>query len=199
MTPNPRRHAVEAQRLKTIDDLLDCDDERVELIGGAIVRRPMARFEHSRAQSGLAFQVQSGQRPGDPDGWLILTEVSVRYSAHECPCHDLAGWRRARLGEWPTGIITLPPDWVCEILSPGHERKDLFHHLLLLPRAGVRHYWVLAPEDRSLIAYALDQGGYRIVCSAECRDDDHCPKVRIPPFEEIEIDPAELFGKRPAH
>ena len=35
---------MEALKLKTLDDLFLSPDERVELIGGEIVRRPMARF-----------------------------------------------------------------------------------------------------------------------------------------------------------
>jgi Uma2 family endonuclease len=56
--------------------------------------------------------------------WWILTEVSVAYDAHECPSHDLAGWRRVRLPRPPDGVIEIDPDWVCEIVSPGHEGKD---------------------------------------------------------------------------
>ncbi len=35
---------MEALRLRTFDDLLSFSQERVELIGGEIVRRPMVRF-----------------------------------------------------------------------------------------------------------------------------------------------------------
>jgi len=39
---------MEARKLKTVDDLLIWQgDERVELIDGEIVKRPMSRFEHS--------------------------------------------------------------------------------------------------------------------------------------------------------
>ncbi|MBK1706266.1 hypothetical protein CKO40_17355 [Halochromatium glycolicum] len=90
--------------------------------------------------------------------------------------------------------MTLAPDWVCEILSPGHERKDLVHHLLLLQRAGVPYYWVLSPEDRSLIAYALEGEGYRVIASAAYRQDEMPERVRIPPFEVGEIDLGYVFG-----
>ena len=46
---------MEALKLKTIDDLLMSPDERVELIGGEILRRPMARFAHGRAQNRTAL------------------------------------------------------------------------------------------------------------------------------------------------
>ena len=42
---------MEALKLKTLDDLLLEPDERVELIDGEIVRRPMARSEHGIVQS----------------------------------------------------------------------------------------------------------------------------------------------------
>ena len=36
---------MEALELKTVEDLLLSEDERVELINGEIVKRPMSRFE----------------------------------------------------------------------------------------------------------------------------------------------------------
>ena len=98
-----------------------------------------------------------------------MSEISVLYSEHQCPSHDLAGWRKERVPERPSGIMTLAPDWVCEILSPGHERKDMVHHLLLLQRAAVPYYWILSPEDRTLIVYALDGSTYRLCYSVAYR------------------------------
>ena len=93
--------------------------------------------------------------------------------------------------------MTLLPDWVCEILSPGHERKDLVHHLMLLQRAGVPHYWIISPEDRTLIAYALDAGGYRVIFSAEYPRGTVPGRVRVPPFDAVEIDLGDVFGSAP--
>lgn len=36
---------MEAEQLKTADDVVQSEDERVELINGEIVKRPMARSE----------------------------------------------------------------------------------------------------------------------------------------------------------
>nr|WP_207173701.1 Uma2 family endonuclease [Halochromatium glycolicum] len=52
-------------------------DERVELIDGEIVKRPMARIEHGLAQSGLNAEIALITRHGGPRGWWIATEVSV--------------------------------------------------------------------------------------------------------------------------
>jgi Uma2 family endonuclease len=186
---------MEALELRTVDDLIESADERVELIDGELVRRPMARFEHARVQSALSDEILPLKRAGGPDGWWIISEVSVRYNEHQCPSHDLAGWRKERVPERPSGIMTLPPDWVCELLSPGHERKDLVHHLLMLQRFAVPHYWIISPEDRTLIAYALERGAYR-VCYALAYDPLEPPeRARIRPFEAIEIDLGYLFGE----
>ena len=85
---------MEALELLTVDDLFRAEDEDVELIDGEIVRRPMARFEHGLAQLALSDEVQVLRRRDGPGGWWIVTEISIQYSEHQCPSHDLAGWRK---------------------------------------------------------------------------------------------------------
>jgi Uma2 family endonuclease len=182
---------MEAIKLKTVTDLLLSPEERVELIGGDIVRRPMTRFAHARAQGGtrgaLHGLTQEDELGG---GWWIVTDVSVAYEAHECPSHDLAGWRRERLPRPPDGVIDLAPDWVCEIVSPGHEKKDTITIPLLLKRHRVPWLWLIWPEERALIAHALEGDGYRVVAILKATEHQ---RVRVPPFEAIELDLAAML------
>ena len=140
---------MEARKLQTTADLLASPEERVELIDGEIVRRPMARAEHGVVQGNTREELGPFNRKSGPGGWWILTEVSVAYELHQCPSHDLAGWRKERMPERPSGVIELAPDWVCEIVSPGHERKDTLTLFLLLQRHRVPFYWLIWPEDRT--------------------------------------------------
>ena len=98
---------MEAIQLKTVADLDEAclKNERIELIDGEIVKHPMARFDHSLAQSGLSGQFFPLWGKGDDDGWWIITEVSVRYSEHHCPSHDLAGWRKSRVPHPPSSVM----------------------------------------------------------------------------------------------
>ncbi|AGA89456.1 hypothetical protein Thimo_0611 [Thioflavicoccus mobilis 8321] len=180
---------MEAHKLKTIEDLLLSPEERVELIGGEAVRRPMARFEHGLVQGNTRAELNPFTRGSGPGGWWIATEVSVAHEAHECPSHDIAGWRKERLSRMPSGVVELTPDWVCEIVSPGHERKDTLHLPLLLRRHRAPFYWLIWTEDRVLIVHALDDGNYRVV--ATLKDETH---FRIPPFEAVELDLAYILG-----
>jgi len=92
-----------------------------------------------------------------------------------------------------SGVVTTLPDRVCEIASPGHERKDLLTHFMRLQRADVPCHWIIAPEERTVIAYALDAGSYRVVFSADGEVETSLT-ARIPPFESAEIDLGYLFG-----
>ena len=184
---------MEAVKLATIDDLLLCTDERVELINGDIVRRAVPRPQHGRAQGSTREVLGPFNRRAGPDGWWILTEASVAYERHQCPTHDLAGWRRSRLPRLPAGPIELPPDWVCEIVSPGHERKDTRDIPLLLQRHAVPFYWLIWPEEQKLVAHRLQGDSYEVIGTF-----DHRAPARIPPFEEAALDLGYILAGEPS-
>jgi len=85
--------------------------------------------------------------------------------------------------------MTLIPDWVCEIVSPGHERQGYFELFLLLQRHRVPFYWIIWPEDRVLIAYRLVSDSYRVI--ETITEQNH---ARIPLFEDVELNLAFLLG-----
>lgn len=185
-------NVMEATKLKTIENLKAAwlEDERLELINGEIVKRPMARSEHGITQGNIGRELDPYTRKGGTDqGWWIMTEIGVRYNEYQCPTHDIAGSRKERIAQRPTGIMELIPDWVCEITSPGHEKKDTFHNFLLLQKYEVPYYWIIWPEDEALIAYKLVESRYHVIETIEGSG-----KVRIEPFAEIEFDLDYVFG-----
>lgn len=52
------------------------------------------------------------------------------------------------------------PDMVIEILSPSTFRHDQATKFNLYREAGVREYWVVSPEGRSVQVYLLQEGEY---------------------------------------
>ncbi|MBT4835963.1 MAG: Uma2 family endonuclease [Methylococcales bacterium] len=82
-----------AKKFQTIDDLEEkrAKDERLELINGEIICRPMARAEHGDIQLEIGGELKSLKRKEDPGGWWIMTEVDVFYNEHQRPVHDIAG------------------------------------------------------------------------------------------------------------
>jgi Uma2 family endonuclease len=193
---------MEAKKLQSFNDLLTAwqTEERLELINGDILRRPMARYEHGSVQGDIIAGLSPYKKDKGPGGWWIATEISVRYSDHQCPSHDLAGWRKERVSGRPTGVMETAPDWVCEITSPGHEKKDYLDVFLLLQKYQVPYYWVISPEDQTLLAYKLIKGKYSVIetidhRSGRMRDGRVTDgRARIEPFIEVEFDLNDVFG-----
>jgi Uma2 family endonuclease len=52
------------------------------------------------------------------------------------------------------------PDLVVEVLSPSTRNRDLGIKMQRYAAAGILHYWIVAPRDRTLTTYRLVEGGY---------------------------------------
>ena len=52
------------------------------------------------------------------------------------------------------------PDLIIEILSPSTERDDRRRKFRLYERAGVREYWVVDPETRTVCVFQYEDGRY---------------------------------------
>lgn len=182
-------------RLATFADLAALgDDVRAEIIHGTIVDKAGPRGEHSLAQNALGGFLgrRFSRKPGGrwSGGWWIGTEVDVEYQTHELYCHDIAGWRRERLPDGLKGRpIRVRPDWVCEILSPSNEKRDLVDKMGVLREAGMPDYWIVNAEEKILVVHRLEPAGYLILLSASSGD-----TVRAEPFHDVELRVGVLFG-----
>ncbi len=52
-----------------------------------------------------------------------------------------------------------PPDWIIEILSSGTSSKDLREKFDVYEDAGVKEYWVVHPQEQTLLIYTLNTNG----------------------------------------
>ena len=59
--------------------------------------------------------------------------------------------------------MRIRPDWVCEIVSPKHEKQDMVDKPRVLYAAEVPHYWVLDPEEQILLIHRWSRDGYIVV------------------------------------
>ncbi len=49
------------------------------------------------------------------------------------------------------------PDWIIEILSRHTSAKDLREKFDVYEEAGVREYWVVHPQEQTVLVYTLDE------------------------------------------
>jgi Uma2 family endonuclease len=64
-----------------------------------------------------------------------------------------------RIGEQAYG----PPDLVVEVLSPGTRRIDRLEKTVEYARAGVREYWIVDPDGRTVEVFVLRDGAYELL------------------------------------
>ena len=198
------QHGILSPMSKPRDRLLTAtaleDLEYHEIVNGELVQKASPSFRHSITQGRIilalgGFQHGQGSVAGPgPGGWWIGSEPTIELARHEVYHPDVAGWRIDRVPAIPEGpVVRLVPDWVCEILSPSTEDRDLGHKLRTYHRAHVGHYWVIEPALQTLRVYRWEDADYVPALSARAGD-----VVRAEPFGAIAIAVAEIFGMPPA-
>jgi Uma2 family endonuclease len=183
------------RRRATYEDVLNAPEHKVaEIIDGVLYLSPRPAFPHAGA-TGALFTDLAGpfeRSRGGPGGWRLFFEPELHFG-EDVLVPDIAGWRRSRMPEQPTeAFVTLAPDWLCETLSPSTAKLDRTEKLLVYARERVPYVWFIDPKRRTLEVLTLRHTS--LVTQATYRGDE---RVRIEPFETVEIDLADLWGKRP--
>ena len=98
---------------------------------------------------------------------------------------DIAGWRLPRFPAEAhnASYVTVAPDWVCEVVSPGTERLDRARKADVYAREAVAHLWLINPIARTLEVLRLTDGRW-LQLAVHSNDD----RVRAQPFHEFEFE-----------
>ena len=166
-----------------------------QILYGVLHAHPRPSPRHLRASSELGFELIGpfGRGRGGPGGWIILDEAELHLGI-EPERHvivpDLAGWRLERMPELPDEAhFKLPPDWVCEILSPSTARIDRTDKLAIYAEFGVGHAWYVDPAAKTLEVLALNNGRWTILSTHKDND-----PISAPPFEAHTWELGVLWG-----
>jgi len=180
-----------AKRKATYDDLHSVPENMIgEIIDGELHAMLRPSPKHAKVASDLGVVIGNPYRfgRGGPGGWIILDEPELQLGEHTL-VPDMAGWKKERFpSSLTTNWIEVAPDWICEILSPGTMRLDKTKKMPIYAKHGVDCIWLINPMDKTLDAFRLVSGGW-LLFGAFLEND----KVQAEPFQEIEIDLAELW------
>jgi Uma2 family endonuclease len=162
-----------------------------EIIGGELTLSPRPALPHAAAATALGEELGPPFKRGrgGPGGWILLFEPELHLGP-DIVVPDLAGWRRTRLPSIPAEpYLTLAPDWVCEVLSPGTNKTDRADKLPMYAREQVRHIWLIDPLQCTLEVLRLDDSNWTLL--AVHKDDEH---VYAEPFEVFRLELAVLWA-----
>lgn len=131
-------------------------ETRTEMLDGQIVRRfPCPLVDHSRTAGNLfcAFRSRLNGKPCE-----IFGGSDVYLSPRDCVAPDAMIVCKKDIVR-RAGIYGAP-DLIVEVLSPGTEKRDRGYKKELYETSGVREYWIVNPEAKSVEVYLLTGGKY---------------------------------------
>jgi Uma2 family endonuclease len=133
----------------------------VELSGGELVMPPHPTHTHQLIVLELATIMRAFVQQKDM-GIVQIAPLPVRLWPGKIREPDILFVAREhadRIGEQIYG----PPDLVVEVLSPATQRTDRQEKAAEYARAGVREYWIVDPEARTIEVFVLREGRYRLL------------------------------------
>ncbi len=168
-----------------------------EVLDGELHLMPRPARKHLRSVSGLGAMLYMSFDAGvnGPGGWTILDEPELHLGPEpDILVPDLGGWRSGRLVEKDDEdppFITVIPDWVCEILSPGTARVDRLKKMRIYARERIQYVWLSDPRERIVEVYRFGDAAYTLV-GAFGGDD----ALTAEPVEAVTIPTSIMWGQK---
>ena len=164
-----------------------------EIVFGALYAHPRPATKHIRAATELSTElgIPFRRARGGPGGWIFLIEEELHLGPHVV-VPDIAGWRADRylaVAAEVTPYTIVPPDWLCEVLSPSTRHLDRFKKLRVYAEFGVKHCWYVDPIEKTLEVFILADGAYIVGPTFSAND-----PVAAQPFEVHTFDLSVLWG-----
>ena len=133
----------------------------VELSDGRIIMPPHPTFSHQEALKRLFLRLQAFVEKNNL-GIVQIAPLPVRLwpgKIREPDIFFIGKEHSDRIGETVCGV----PDLVVEVISSSTERTDRVEKFLEYAKAGIREYWLIDPEKKTVEVYSLRGGDYILV------------------------------------
>ncbi len=138
------------------------DDERYELIDGELLMVPSPNVPHQGVVIDLGTLFNIFVR-GNDLGRVYVAPIDVVLSDTNVVQPDLVFVSRERLGIITHANIRGAPDLVVEVRSPSTAQRDLTIKRRLYAEHGVKEYWMVDPEARTVMVLLLRNGAFEEV------------------------------------
>ena len=158
-----RKPILEKTQRYTYDDYCTWDDsERWELIDGIAyaMAPPAPSYSHQSISSNIHGQIWQFLRGKTCKIFSAPFDVRFNFNSKNNTVVQpdlVVVCDKSKLDD--KGCLGAP-DMVVEILSPSTASRDTFKKYGLYQKAGVREYWMVDPDEKTVITHILDNGVY---------------------------------------
>ena len=159
---------------------------RYEIINGELVVTPAAMPDHGQIVLALYDAFKDVVKGGNL-GRLWVAPVDVELSSHNIVQPDVLFIAQDRL-EIVRRVIHGAPDLAIEVVSSCSRSYDYVAKRALYEVAGVKEYWIVDPQLRSIEVLVLEDGAF-----VSASDDDGIARSVIVPGVQVGI--SRLFDE----
>jgi Uma2 family endonuclease len=153
---------VKEKKKYTYEDYLKTpDDERYELIEGELVMTPSPIPKHQRILRELEFEIIKFVKANDL-GEVFYAPCDVYLDNENVVQPDILFISKERLNIIGEKNIQGAPDLAIEIISESTAYRDLVQKKKLYAKFGVKEYWIVLPEEKSIEIYSLKDNTYML-------------------------------------
>jgi Uma2 family endonuclease len=129
-----------------------------EYIDGQILLKPMPKGKHSRLQGKLITAINSIAEPNRVA--YAFPELRCTFGGSSVvPDVVVLEWNKIPVDEngEVQNLITVPPDWVIEILSPDQKPTKVIKKILHCLNHGTSLGWMIDPDEKTIVAFPVGQ------------------------------------------
>lgn len=177
----------------TYDDYLEMTEEpgyRLEILEGVLVKEPSPSVLHQRVSRRLLRLLEDYFGDTDPRGEVFGAPLDTTLSNITVVQPDLLFISGKQRDIEKETRIDGSPELVVEIISPTSRRKDRVQKMQIYQKAGIRHYWLVDPEEKTLECFGLRDGIYALLAVGLEND-----RVNHSEFAGLEINLAALWAR----
>lgn len=163
------------------------DGRRYEILDGDLYMSPSPEEPHQNAVFNLAAILRDHVRRHKL-GKVYIAPFDVLLDEHNVVEPDIIFVSKARRSIITRKNIQGLPDLLVEGLSPSNSERDLRDKRNIYARCGVRYYWLIDPQARSITELELVEGAYAVVAVTP-ESSNFSPNL----FPGLQIPPEELW------
>jgi Uma2 family endonuclease len=160
----------------TLEEWAALDDEvEGELVDGFLEEEEMPTFLHEIIVGWLIETLRTWSRRRG--GRVAASEAKIAVGPRRGRKADVSVYLRGRMPAAADRLITIAPHLVVEVTSPRPRdtRRDRIEKLSDYAQAGIRYYWILDPQLRSLEIFELGRSGRYAVALTAAAGSVHIP------------------------
>lgn len=135
------------------------DDDRFELLDGALMKSSTPNTAHQSVQAELGWRMAQSVREGRL-GHLFFAPTDVVLSRTDVVQPDLLFISSDRVDIITPANIQGAPDLIVEIRSDSTAERDESFKRQLYADCGVEEYWLVDPEAATISILLLGENGY---------------------------------------